>query len=1483
MADENLSFAIVFEEANRLVNGVKEASDALEGLKGAAATAASGLEDAARSAISGADAFSSVGQAAAGARDALADISGAVDLAVDSGPLLETAAAAEEAAAAVDAVAESASSAKSEAELAAEAMSALGFETKEEEVAARAAADALDALAGNVGNVASASEDAASGIGGLADRFGTLGTVAKAAIAGFAGLAALRGAEEIGRGIAGSLRGAVEEFIEAERAATALDAALQSTGKFSSQATSAIREFAAEIAKTTTFTDDAVISAAALIAQVGQLGGPTLVRATEAAVQLSAVLGRDLSQTALLLARGAAGATEAFSRFGIVVKGAGTDAEKFDQILGQISQKFAGRAQADARTFGGSIDQLKNSWREFLETVGGTVTVFQPILSTLTKALQKANSLLGEGLVTSSLDAREALKGVSAGFQDVLDTVTHSNLRKLLAQSAEGSTVGDVIAASVEKGVKRAEAAAAKAVIAVKATVEGGDLDEIADVTHDIAALRRFAQETGNAELRSIVQELEFTLAAAKDAKIKIELEGGKQAIQGLQQVTDLVSKLQTLGGAREIEVLDTASLLKGATDVGKVANQVESAADAIITSMDKISTSGKVDGSALVQGFQAIEDAKQSLIEKFGKLAPELEAAFSDAQDRLRTAARKLDVKIELNLVGGFGQSALDALIAGFDRAEAETKAFAAVIRSTLEQAGADPSELIRVDKLIAKVHSIEELVPIARNAMQNLQGALLGGEIPGIIDEDQAAKALALFVQLNQAVNDLEQNFGEITPAARAAFDETLKGLEDLVGAFGPVEKAVNSTFDSIEARANQVGQNISSDMIGSFQSIMRATANFSEAMKMLFADLVSTILKELIKIFVVDEIISFVEGIVRFGGGAPSLPSKVDIPELPPAPTLEIPVEVAEFQVPPPPSVPPVVIEVPAVPQILIPVAIEKPILEQPEALQVPITFEVPPLPIIVLPAIPDIAAIVVPVDFKMSELPEIATPEVDPAQIQVEVGAIPAIDVPEVEAIQVAVTVQDVAAIPTPEVGTVSIPVEVQDVPAIEAPQVSAVQIAVEAQEVPDIQAPEVEAVQIAVALQDIPDLQLPDVEAIEIAVNVQDVPDIETPEVDAVQIPILLDAIPAIEVPEVGAVQIAVEAPTIPEIEPPAVDPIEIAVMVGQVPDIEVPSVEAVAIAVAVQDVPDIGTPEVDAVQIAVEMEEIPAIQVPAVEAVTIAVDMEDVPAIETPEVDAVQIAIDMQEIPDLQLPEVEAIEVAVGVQDVPSIEPPEVDAVEIAVEVQDVPDLQLPEVEAIQVAVSLQDVPAIETPEVDAVQIPVAMDQIPAVEVPEADAVTVAVELQKVPTVELDDVEIEAFVKAPEIPRLDAIEIPVEFLRRDVPTFDFPSVSVPVEFERPEFPRLESVPASLEFARRQATPREETVPASLEFSRIIQAQAVAESRLRREQRQDRLRPIEPGQTTNIRIEATDGVSVRRQFTSGAMRREIERSLRRSGI
>jgi hypothetical protein len=149
-----------------------------------------------------------------------------------------------------------------------------------------------------------------------------------------------------------------------------LNTALILSGQYSKQASEEMRAYANSMQSTTTIQDDAILSTAALIQNLGQLDKEGLKKATSAAADLSAALGIDLRTAATLVGKAAAGEVGTFSRYGLVIEKGASQAETFNNALNKINASFGGAAQSKVLTYSGAMQQLTNAFGEIPEAVG---------------------------------------------------------------------------------------------------------------------------------------------------------------------------------------------------------------------------------------------------------------------------------------------------------------------------------------------------------------------------------------------------------------------------------------------------------------------------------------------------------------------------------------------------------------------------------------------------------------------------------------------------------------------------------------------------------------------------------------------------------------------------------------------------------------------------------------------------------------------------------------------------------------------------------------------------------------------------------------------------------------------------------------------------------------------------------------------------------------------------------------------------------
>lgn len=275
-------------------------------------------------------------------------------------------------------------------------------------------------------------------------RAGKLDVAIGSAIGNFAATAAIKGFELLSDSVSG-LVNIVEDSVQAsadqEQAIQNLNTALALTGKFSDEASQRIQNLANSIQRTTTVEDDAVLSTAALIQNLGKLSVDGLERATSAAVDLSAALGIDLDSAATLVGKAATGNIAAFGRFGVEIQKGTTDAETFANALNKIEKSFGGAAAAQAQTFGGSLIQLKNSIGDAQEELGNLITQNPAVIASF-KTLQAT-------VVAASDSFKGSFQGGGTGIEDFVKLTLDGTNAIVLALDALVRT----IEATVDAGV----------------------------------------------------------------------------------------------------------------------------------------------------------------------------------------------------------------------------------------------------------------------------------------------------------------------------------------------------------------------------------------------------------------------------------------------------------------------------------------------------------------------------------------------------------------------------------------------------------------------------------------------------------------------------------------------------------------------------------------------------------------------------------------------------------------------------------------------------------------------------------------------------------------------------------------------------------------------------------------------------------------------------------------------------------------------
>ncbi len=235
------------------------------------------------------------------------------------------------------------------------------------------------------------------------------------------------------RALVNLLKSSVAEFQQQEEAEAKLATAIRATGKESLISVQSIGRLANELQRTTTFADEATISAAAMLQQLANLDDQGLKEIIPRVQNFAAAMGIDLVSAATLVGKTLGTSTNALSRYIGEVDLSGSKSEKTGKLIKALDDKFRGMAEALGQTTSGKIIIFKNQMNELKEALGKEIV---PLLTRVTggitslineinkeTGLTRALSTKGLAEAISSYDrAIETIAILQAGIDDIRKT-----------------------------------------------------------------------------------------------------------------------------------------------------------------------------------------------------------------------------------------------------------------------------------------------------------------------------------------------------------------------------------------------------------------------------------------------------------------------------------------------------------------------------------------------------------------------------------------------------------------------------------------------------------------------------------------------------------------------------------------------------------------------------------------------------------------------------------------------------------------------------------------------------------------------------------------------------------------------------------------------------------------------------------------------------------------------------------------------------
>lgn len=528
-----------------------------------------------------------------------------------------------------------------------------------------------------------------------------------------------------------------------EDAIVRLENAMRSAGTFSVQASRDFQEFAAAQQQLTASGDESTLALGALIAQIGKLRGEQLERATVAALDMQAALGKTSQEVGIFLGKLAQGEAGSLTEIGIVIDQTLPKSEKFLAGLEAIEAAFGGTAQATVRTYSGSIQQLSNAWGDLGEALG------QAVLPQLTRAAQLATGVVQD---------------VTRIIQEM-----HGTTQATLPEMAQiFATQTNAIRGSVGGMRRELEEArdllADTAVSQLRLEIKTGDLDQVVQTLGQLDEVVAESAARGNREFEQMVARMQAAVREEFAIRIKVE------AAQAGAELANLADKLRPeatldvlLRGTQAFE--DAKKLAAGAReeierplvfgggvvqniDLSALRNQVTEAQEALDQLKERRDRLLLV-GDAI--GARAVDIDITLAVQKLD----DLQRDYEEARQTLEKEIKAGNVTFTFGAAGSLQQQAKD---------------FVEQLGPAIEQ---EKLEVVAAAKLkVDTAASTDEL----RAFLADLEK----------LTTDAAAKAQSDPTDRNRALRDALQQANEVAKAAAIIRAEVLK-LEEAADATG------------------------------------------------------------------------------------------------------------------------------------------------------------------------------------------------------------------------------------------------------------------------------------------------------------------------------------------------------------------------------------------------------------------------------------------------------------------------------------------------------------------------------------------------------------------------------------------------------------------------------------------------------------------------------------------------------------------------
>jgi hypothetical protein len=327
-----------------------------------------------------------------------------------------------------------------------------------------------------------------------------------------------------------SLKNFLQASIENERVQAQLGATLKSTGEAAGRTRQQLNEMATSLQKVTTFGDEAINGAQALLLTFTKIRGDVFDDATRAILDVSTAMKVDLRSATIQVGKAlndpVKGMT-ALARSGItftesqkamvkqmVATGDVVGAQRL--ILKELETQFGGSARAARETLGGALQSLRNAWGDLFELPRSATEGLRTAIEALIVAIQDPAFIafvqtIGVMLVNAFKLAINGLTLLVNGINLVVANIDTIGVAALTAGTMLGIAFGPAIIGAIISSFALLAQAGVAAITAITAAMARNPFGALAvGITIAITALYHFrdqAQQAVGVDVIGIIQQ----------------------------------------------------------------------------------------------------------------------------------------------------------------------------------------------------------------------------------------------------------------------------------------------------------------------------------------------------------------------------------------------------------------------------------------------------------------------------------------------------------------------------------------------------------------------------------------------------------------------------------------------------------------------------------------------------------------------------------------------------------------------------------------------------------------------------------------------------------------------------------------------------------------------------------------------------------------------------------------------------------------